>query len=89
VIPARTGKVRQCFGFLLLALFLLIEDAQKENPGQLGHILHRAGTVPTPHNVADALDCLIYRLLSDKSPAISISVPSLCHLSLADHKYRA
>jgi len=63
-------------------VFLLVEDAQKENPGQFRNILHRPGAVAAPHDIADALDRLIHRLLRDQPFAVSIAVAvlSLCHL---------
>jgi hypothetical protein len=43
-------------GLLRLAFLALIKDAQEEDPGQLGHILHGPGAVAPPHDVADGLD---------------------------------
>ncbi len=58
--------------FLFFAVFLLVEDAQEENPGQLGHILHRPGAVAPAHDVADALDGLIDRLLGGQAFAVVV-----------------
>ena len=50
----------QGLGFRLLALLLLVQDAQEEYPGQLWDVLHGAGAVAAAHDVADALDRLIH-----------------------------
>lgn len=42
--------------FLGLDLLSLVEDAQEEDPGQLGHILHGPGAVRATHHIAYAPD---------------------------------
>jgi hypothetical protein len=58
-------------------VFLFVKDAQKQNPSQLRHVLHRAGAIPAPHDVADALDCLINRLLASQLATITIAIENL------------
>src|ERR1035437_8998137 len=55
------------FGFVRLTL---IEDAEKEDPGQLGDIVHRAGHVGAAHDVADGFYGAVdrYRLLRLRAP---------------------
>ena len=57
--PAVGASQRRCklitdgqrfLGFLFLAL---VENPQKENPGQLRDILQRPGTIRPPHDVAN------------------------------------
>jgi hypothetical protein len=67
-------------GLLLLAPLVLVEDAQEEDPGQFGHVLHRAGAVAAAHDVADALDRLIHRLLGGEALAIAVLLRSTCHV---------
>ena len=62
----------QRFGFTLFAFLALIENAQKQNPGQFGHILQSPGTVPPPHDVANGLDRLVHRLLRGQFLAVAV-----------------
>ncbi len=62
VLPAERAAQCGCktrahgFGLLLVANLLRVEDAQEQNPGQLGNVLQRTRAVGAPHYVADALD---------------------------------
>jgi len=56
--------------FVGLDLFALVEDAQEEDPGELGHVLQRPGAVGAPHDVADRLDGLVDRLLRGELLAV-------------------
>jgi len=47
------GRTHRLGGFGLLA-FVIVQDAQEENPGQLGHVLQRPGAVGAAQDVADA-----------------------------------
>ena len=49
--------------FLGFALLAFVEDAQEENPGEFGDVLHCAVAVGAAHDVADAFDRLINGLL--------------------------
>ena len=59
VLPAIRGLqggregVAHCLGLLAGLRLLGVEDAQKQNPGQLRHILQGTGAVGPAHDVAD------------------------------------
>jgi hypothetical protein len=49
-------------GLLGLLLLALVQDPQEQDPGQLGDVLQRPGTVRPAHDVADRLDRAVDRL---------------------------
>ena len=54
--PQRSLKARpNGVGLFIVADLLRIQDAQEEDPRQLGDVLQGARTVGTPHDVADPL----------------------------------
>src|SRR5207253_7355990 len=59
-------------GFLRLAGLAFIKNAKEQNPRQLGNVLKRASTVRAPHDVADALDRAVDRLLRGVALAVSV-----------------
>lgn len=65
--------VHGIFDLLRLPGFLLIEDAEKPDPGQLGHVLGRAGAVAPPHDVADALHGGVDRLLRGQPAVVPVT----------------
>ena len=62
-------------------MFLLVENAEKENPGEFGHILQRPGAVAAPHYIADRFHGGIDRLLGVQPAAVAVgSVSSSSHV---------
>jgi hypothetical protein len=66
-------------GALGILGFLLVQDAQEENPSEFGNVLQRPGTIRAPHDVADLLDGRVEPLLTVEFLAVDILS---CHVSL-------
>jgi hypothetical protein len=51
------------FGLFGCLLFLFVEDAEEENPGDFGDVLQCSGAVGAAHDVADGFDVAVEGLL--------------------------
>ena len=86
ILPAvggleRRGKVDAEGGILLCLMRLLfVKDTQKQYLGQLRDILHGTGAVGPAHDVADALDGGVDRLLGGQHLAVAVLFAVPCHV---------
>ena len=62
------------FGVLGFVRFAFVQNAQEQNPGQFGNVLHRPRAVRAAHDVADRLHGPVDRLLRVQPLAVAVSV---------------